>query len=54
MNMELTVIPVNIDDTIPSGIFEYDLNSSYWLKLTNPPDEKQINKLVKYAEALIE
>ena len=53
MNMELTVLPVSIDDTIPSGMFQYYLSGSHWVLLTNPADEMQINKIVKHAEILI-
>ncbi len=54
MNMEVTIIPVIIDGSHPSGIFKYYLSGSSWLELTNPPDEIQISKLLKHTEALLE
>ncbi len=53
-NMELPVLPVKIDDTLPTGIFQYYLTGSYWFELNNSQNEAQIGKLIEQVKALIE
>ena len=42
----ITIIPLKIDDTVPSGDMEYYLQTFHWLDAHEPPLEKRLSQLV--------
>jgi hypothetical protein len=47
------VIPLKIDDIPFEGPMQYFLSDTHWLDAMNPPTEKEIQKLVETAKALL-
>jgi len=53
MEAKVIVIPLKIDDIPFEGPMRYFLTDTHWLDAMNPPTEKEIQKLVETAQALI-
>src|SRR6266550_1226590 len=45
----IPVIPLRIEDVVPSNTFDYFLGSSHWLNAVTPPVESHLQELVEAA-----
>jgi hypothetical protein len=53
-NAEITIVPLKIDGTSPSGAMEYYLADTHWLDALNPPTADQIATVVRRVAGLLQ
>jgi hypothetical protein len=53
VNKGITIIPLRIEDVIPSKAMEYFVSSSHWLDALTPPLEKHLQKLADSVQKLL-
>jgi len=54
VNTEVIVIPLKIENIPLDGSMQYFLADTHWLDAMNPPSEKQIKKLVRTVQAVVQ
>jgi ABC-type transport system substrate-binding protein len=52
-NKKITILPVQIDDTAPSGDMEYYLQMFHWLDARTPPLEKHLHQLADTVKSML-
>lgn len=53
VNKGLTIIPLRIEDVMPSKAIEYFISSSHWLDALTPPLERHLQKLADTVQTLL-
>jgi TolB-like protein len=53
VNKEVVVVPLRIEDVVPTKSLEYFIGSVHWLDALTPPLEKHLDKLVRVVEGVL-
>ena len=53
VSREITIVPLRVDNVMPSGSMEYFLGTPHWLDAMTPPLERHIARLVDIMRAIL-
>jgi TIR domain-containing protein len=53
VNKEVTVVPLRIENVVPTKALEYFIGSVHWLDALTPPLEKHLDKMARVVEGIL-